>query len=66
MGLYFAMFYVLTVVGPIVAGSLAVFAGTSRVTFDFGVAMLVACFALLWLYERLAARLATAQATAVA
>lgn len=63
MGLYFMMFYVMTVVGPVIAGSLAAWAGTSRATFDFGVAMLVACFALLWLFERLAARHATARAT---
>jgi MFS family permease len=56
MGLYFAMFYVMIVVGPIVAGYLAAFAGTSRAAFDFGVAMLLACPILLWFYERFAAR----------
>ncbi len=60
MGLYFLMFYVMVVAGPIVAGRLAEQAGTSRITFDFGVAMLVVCFALYWLYGRLQARHARA------
>ena len=56
MGLYFLMFYVMVVIGPIVAGRLAGLAGTSRITFDFGAALLVACFALFWLYRQLQAR----------
>jgi MFS family permease len=60
MGLYFLMFYVMVVAGPIVAGRLAEQAGTSRVTFDLGAAMLVACFGLYWLYGRLQARHAMA------
>ena len=56
MGLYFAMFYVMVVAGPIVAGRLAEQAGTSRIAFDFGAAMLVVCFGLFWLYQRLQAR----------
>jgi MFS family permease len=66
MGLYFAIFYFMTVAGPIIAGALALRAGTSRATFDLGIAMLLACFVLLWLFERLAARHTTAQATAAA
>jgi MFS family permease len=66
MGLYFAIFYFMTVAGPIIAGTLAGVAGTSRAAFDLGVAMLLACFVLLWLFERLAARYATAQAIAAA
>lgn len=56
MGLYFLMFYVMVVIGPIVAGRLAVSAGTSRITFDFGAAMLLVCFAFFGLYRRLQAR----------
>lgn len=56
MGLYFTMFYVFIVGAPILAGILAVSAGTSRAAFDLGVAMLLACIALVWLYERLATR----------
>jgi MFS family permease len=60
MGLYFLLFYVMVVAGPIVAGRLAEQAGTSRITFDFGAAMLVVCFVLYGLYVRLQARHATA------
>jgi MFS family permease len=60
MGLYFVMFYVMVVTGPIVAGRLAQEAGTSRITFDFGAAMLVVCFGLYWLYQRLQFRHAAA------
>ena len=42
--------------GPILAGRLAEIAGTSRATFDLGVAMLLGCIALVWCFERLAAR----------
>ena len=62
MGLYFTMFYVMVVIGPIVAGRLAEQVGTSRITFDFGAGMLVACFGLYWLYEQLRARHATVAA----
>lgn len=56
MGLYFTMFYVFIVGAPILAGVLAVQAGTSRAAFDLGVAMLLACVALIWLYEHFAMR----------
>ena len=62
MGLYFTMFYVMVVIGPIVAGRMAEQAGTSRITFDFGAGMLVVCFGLYWLYEQLRARHMTAAA----
>lgn len=61
MGLYFTMFYVMIVAAPIIAGRLSELAGTSRAAFDLGVAMLLACFAFLWLYERLAMRHTTAE-----
>jgi len=46
MGLYFTIFYVFIVGAPILAGILAVQVGTSRAAFDLGVAMLLACIAL--------------------
>ncbi len=66
MGLYFTMFYVFIVGAPIVAGILAVQAGTSRAAFDLGVAMLLACVALVWLYEHFATRHATEKAVSAA
>jgi MFS family permease len=56
MGLYFTMFYLLTVAGPIAAGKLATVAGTSAVAFDIGAAMLAACFPCFWAFERLRAQ----------
>ncbi|HWV82136.1 MAG TPA: hypothetical protein VNZ50_11950 [Hyphomicrobiaceae bacterium] len=56
MGLYFTMFYVFIVGAPILAGILAVQVGTSPAAFDLGVAMLLACIALVWLYEHFATR----------
>ena len=56
MGLYFTMFYVFIVGAPILAGILAVQIGTSRAAFDLGVAMLLTCVALVWLYEHFATR----------
>lgn len=59
MGIYFTLFYVMVVAGPVIAGWLAAFSGSSRAAFDLGVVMLLACTALLWLYDRFAARFAT-------
>lgn len=59
MGLYFTMFYVCIVAAPIIAGQLAVITGTSQTAFDLGIAMLLACFGLLWRYERFARRFTT-------
>jgi MFS family permease len=56
MGLYYAIFYAMVVAGPIVAGLLAAHVGTSRVAFDFGAAMLAACFAAFWVFEQVRPR----------
>lgn len=51
MGLYFTMFYLVTVLAPIVAGRLATATGRSAVAFDFGACMLLACFVGYWVFE---------------
>lgn len=56
MGLYYSVFYVMVIAGPIIGGWLAVLAGTSRATFDFGALLLAACFPLYALYEHLRSR----------
>jgi MFS family permease len=66
MGIYFTLFYVMVVAGPIIAGHLSAFAGSSRAAFDFGVIMLLACAALVWLYDHFTARHITAQTPAPA
>lgn len=54
MGIFFTLFYISVVLGPLVGGRLAEAVGSTSVTFDFGAAMLVACCAALWFFERLA------------
>jgi len=56
MGIYFTLFYLFVVLGPIVAGVLAGRAGTAAVAFDFGAFMLALCFPAYWVFNRLAAR----------
>lgn len=53
MGIYFALFYLSVFAAPVVAGALAASAGSTSITFDFGAAMLVACFVLFEVYRRL-------------
>ncbi|HEU4381061.1 MAG TPA: MFS transporter, partial [Hyphomicrobiaceae bacterium] len=55
MGIFFTLFYLHVVVGPWIGGALATMAGTSRVTFDLGAAMLVLCCAALWVFRRISA-----------
>ncbi len=54
MGIFFTMFYLSVVLGPLIGGHLADATGTTSVTFDMGAGMLIACCAALWLFERLA------------
>jgi MFS family permease len=54
MGIFFAVFYCFIVAAPWVGGWLTGWAGSARVTFDLGAAMLIAGCAALWLFEILA------------
>ena len=56
MGMFFTLFYVFVVLAPWVAGHFATAAGTARIAFDFGAAMLVACCALTWGFRKVAVR----------
>ncbi len=56
MGMFFTLFYLLVVLAPWVAGHLATFAGSARITFDFGAAMLAACCLLTLAFIRLSRR----------
>lgn len=58
MGLFYALFYLVVVVGAWVGGVAASLAGTARVTFDLGAVMLGACCVAWWVFEKLAARAA--------
>jgi MFS family permease len=56
MGIFFTLFYLLVVLAPWVAGHLANLAGSARITFDFGAAMLAACCVLTLVFIRLSRR----------
>jgi len=56
MGVFYALFYLVVVVGAWVGGVAASFAGTARVTFDLGAVMLGACCVAWLVFEKLAAR----------
>lgn len=54
MGVFFALYYLVAVLTPMIGGHLASLFGSASVTFDFGAAMLVACCLALFLFDRLA------------
>ena len=54
MEIFFTMFYISIVLAPLIGGHLADAFGTTRVTFDMGAGMLIACCVALWLFERFA------------
>jgi MFS family permease len=56
MGIFFTIFYLMVVLGPIAAGWAAATAGSSAVTFDLGALMLGGCFVAYWAHERLVSR----------
>jgi hypothetical protein len=56
MGMFFTLFYVFAVLAPWVAGHLANAAGSARITFDFGAAMLAACCMLTLVFRRVATK----------
>lgn len=54
MGIYFTLFYAFIVAAPVLAGILAARLGTTRVAFDLGAVMLILCFPIYWIFNRLA------------
>jgi predicted MFS family arabinose efflux permease len=53
MGLFFTVFYASMMLGPIVAGACAKWAGSAAAAFDFGAAAILACPVLLWGFNRI-------------
>jgi MFS family permease len=53
MGLFFTMFYGCMVLGPVVGGACANWAGTAAAAFDFGAAMILLCPLILWAFNRI-------------
>jgi MFS family permease len=55
MGLFYAVYYGVMMLGPALAGACAKWAGSAAAAFDFGAALIVACPVLLWGYNRVPA-----------
>jgi MFS family permease len=55
MGLFYTVYYVAMMVGPMIAGAAAKGTGSAAAAFDFGAAMLVMCPLLLWVFNGIAA-----------
>ncbi|NVN85145.1 MAG: MFS transporter [Rhodopseudomonas sp.] len=54
MGVFYTVFYLGMMMGPMLAGAYSRAAGTAAAAFDFGGAVALLCPALLWLFQRIA------------
>jgi MFS family permease len=58
MGVFYTLYYATMMLGPVVGGACAKWAGSASAAFDFGAAMILLCPVLLWGFNRIpAARL---------
>ena len=55
MGLFYTMFYGCMMLGPVIGGACAKWAGSAAAAFDFGAAAILACPLLLWGFNRITA-----------
>ncbi|MDO8398981.1 MAG: MFS transporter [Bradyrhizobium sp.] len=55
MGVFFTMFFACMMLGPVVGGACAKWAGSAGAAFDFGAAMILLCPVLLWGFYRIVA-----------
>jgi MFS family permease len=55
MGIFFTIYYVAMMLGPVIGGAFAKWAGSAVAAFDFGAVMLLACPLLLWAFNRITA-----------
>ena len=55
MGLFFTVFYAAMMLGPVIGGACAKWAGSAAAAFDFGAAMVLACPVILWGFNRILA-----------
>ena len=53
MGIFYTLYYAMMMLGPVVGGACAKWAGSAAAAFDFGAAMILACPVLLWAFNRL-------------
>ena len=54
MGVFFTMFFACMMLGPVIGGACAKWAGSAAAAFDFGAAMILLCPVLLWGFYRIA------------
>jgi MFS family permease len=55
MGVFFTVYYAAMMLGPVVGGACAKWAGSAAAAFDFGAAAILACPILLWGFNRISA-----------
>jgi MFS family permease len=55
MGLFYTVYYAVMMLGPVVGGGYAKWAGHAAAAFDFGAALILACPVLLWGFNRIPA-----------
>ena len=55
MGIFYTVYYAAMMLGPVVGGACAKWTGSAAAAFDFGAAVLLACRALLWVFNRVPA-----------
>ena len=53
MGLFFTIFYACMMLGPVVGGACAKWAGSAAAAFDFGALTILACPLILWRFNRI-------------
>lgn len=53
MGVFFTMFFACMMLGPVVGGACAKWAGSAAAAFDFGAAMILLCPLILWGFNRI-------------
>jgi MFS family permease len=55
MGVFYTVYYAAMMLGPIIGGAYAKWAGSAAAAFDFGAAMVLACPLMLWGFNRIPA-----------
>jgi MFS family permease len=55
MGIFYTLYYAAMMLGPVIGGACAKWAGSAGAAFDFGAAMILACPLLLWGFNRIPA-----------
>jgi MFS family permease len=55
MGIFYTLYYAAMMLGPVIGGTCAKWAGSAGAAFDFGAAMILACPLLLWGFNRISA-----------